>query len=551
MVKRFSAAGNAEGFRQCTEFTGSFLQNTGMGEKDVAKARIVVDEAAGSLYEHRGSEDGRIRIRAARYFGTIVVELSMPGQPYDLSEEMSSASLGDEDSISSDTQSVLRNILLRSLAEDLKYRHRNGTNYIRITLRKSKRSFLYQTLGALAAAIVIGLLLTFLAPAAFNEGLNSYLLSPVKTMYLNALKMIVAPVVFFSIISCIVQFSDLSALGRIGGKTIGLYICTTVIAVLIGFGAYYIFRPGNSGAIGAGAAGAASVASQGINVSVKDTVVNIVPSNFLKPFLEADMLQVIFLAVVCGVAAGLIGKYSQMLKDLFQACNDLFMKISTLFIRVMPVAVFCSIASMILTIGFDAILSVLGIFGTFLVGLLGMMGIYCLMILLIGRMNPVKFIKKYAPVMLQVFSMSSSSAAIPVNMGFCEKKLGISRNVFSLSIPLGATLNMDGTCIHLAVFSLALAKAFGVPVSGGALLSLAASIIVLSVGAPGIQGSGLICLSVLLTQLNVPVEAIGLVMGIDAIAAMFRCMSNCLGDVSVSAIVAKSEKAIDLNVYNE
>ena len=135
-------------------------------------------------------------------------------------------------------------------------------------------------------------------------------------------------------------------------------------------------------------------------------------------------------------------------------------------------------------------------------------------------------------------------------MDACEKKLGISRNVYSLSIPLGATLNMDGTCVYLAVFALALAKVFGVSIPGGALISVAISIVVLSIGAPGVAGSGLICLSVLLTQLNVPIEALGLVMGIDAFVGMFRCMSNCLGDVAVSAIVAKSEKEINLDVYN-
>ena len=325
---------------------------------------------------------------------------------------------------------------------------------------------------------------------------------------------------------------------------------TTVVAVLAGFGVYYLFLPGNAGVPAAGAADASSITSQTMNVSLKDTVVNIVPSNFLKPFLDADMLQLIFLAVVSGIAASLIGKYSQTLKDFFQACNDLFLKITTLIIRMMPVAVFCSITSMIITTGFDSILSVLGIVGTFLAGLLGMMCIYCLLILAVGRMNPVPFVRKYAPVMLQVFSMASSNAAIPLNMDACEKKLGISGKVYSLSIPLGATVNMDGTCVYLAVFSLALAALYGVPVPGGTLLSLAISIVILSIGAPGVAGSGLICLSVLLTQLNVPVEAVGLVMGIDAFIGMFRCMSNCLGDVAVSVVVAKSEKEIDMDTYS-
>ena len=343
----------------------------------------------------------------------------------------------------------------------------------------------------------------------------------------------------------------MSALGRIGGKTLALYMCTTLIAVGVGFGAYYLLQPGSASMAQDVAADTSGIASQTMAVSIKDTIVGIVPNNFLDPFLKSDMLQLIFLAVICGVAAGLIGKYSAMLTDIFQACNDLFLKITTLIIKLMPVAVFCSIASMMLTMGIDAILSVLGMIGTFLFGLVCMMAIYCLLMMVLARLNPLTFLKKYAPVMLQVFSMSSSNASIPVNMDACEKKLGISNKVFSLSIPLGATLNMDGSCIYLAVFAMTLAKIYGVPVTGTMLLSMAVSIIVLSIGAPGVSGAGLICLSVLLTQMNVPVEAIGLVMGIDSILTMFRVMSNCLGDVAVTSIVARKERQMNMEVYRQ
>ena len=418
-----------------------------------------------------------------------------------------------------------------------------------MTIVRSKRAFLYQTLGAMAAAVIVGLILSSALPADVNKTLNSMIFAPVKTMYMNALKMIVAPVVFFSIISCIVQFSDLSALGRIGGKIIGMYLLTTVIAVGVGIGIYYLIGPGDASLASALTADASAITSQTINVSIKDTIVGIVPSDIVNPFLKADMLQLIFMAILCGVATGLLGKYSDTLTELFGACNDLFLKVTSLIIKVMPVAVFCSIMSMMLTMGVGTIISVLGMLGTFILGLFTMMVVYCLLIMIIGRMNPICFVRKYAPYMLQVFSLASSNASIPVNMEACEKKLGVSKRIFSLSIPLGATLNMDGTCIHLAVFALALAKTFGVEVTGGAMLSMIISIIVLSMGAPGIPGSGLICLSVLITQMNVPVESIGLVMGIDSLCGMFRCMSNCLGDVAVSTIVARSEKELDMKKY--
>ncbi|MBR1635802.1 MAG: cation:dicarboxylase symporter family transporter [Lachnospiraceae bacterium] len=163
--------------------------------------------------------------------------------------------------------------------------------------------------------------------------------------------------------------------------------------------------------------------------------------------------------------------------------------------------------------------------------------------------NPLHFLKRYASSMLQVFSMGSSNAAIPVNMQACEK-MGVDKKVYCLSLPLGATLNMDGTCVYMAVFTLALARVYGIQITESSLAAMVISIIVLSMGAPGIPGSGLICLSMLLTQVGVPVEAVGLVMGIDSFVGMFRSMSNCTGDVAISILVAWLEKMLDMDKYN-
>jgi len=546
MTKRFPA-NNGE-ISNITEFVGQALEKNRITKRDQTKALLTVEEAAGSLIKH-GKEDTEITVSLHSFLGSVNVELTSHGEEYSLADNMASSSVSMDDVFSDDVQDTIRNILLRSLTDDLKYRHKNGRNSIRMTIIRSRHAFLYQTLGAMAAAILCGILFVSVVPADFNSGLNSYVLAPVKTMYMNALKMVVAPVVFFSIISCIVQFSDLAALGRIGGKIIGMYLFTTVLAVMVGIGVFYLIRPGDASLAANLTADASAITSQTMNVSIKDTIVGIIPTNIVDPFSKANMLQLIFMAILLGVATGLIGNYSQMLKDIFQACNDLFLKVTTLIIKVMPIAVFCSIMSMMITMGVGTILSVLKMFGTFLLGLLAMMLVYCMLMVILGRLNPIPFVKKYAPSMVQVFSLASSNASIPVNMAACEKKIGISKKIYSLSIPMGATLNMDGTCVHLAVFALALAKTYGVEISGGAMISMIISIIVLSMGAPGIPGSGLICLSVLLTQIGVPVEAIGLVMGIDTLCGMFRTMSNCLGDTAVSTIVAKSEKELDMEVY--
>ena len=368
-------------------------------------------------------------------------------------------------------------------------------------------------------------------------------------MFLNALKMIVGPVVFFSIACCISQFGDLKEAGRIGGKIMGFYLLTTVLAILTATGVFELLKPGNPELAAKLAGDAATVSVSDVSISIKDTIVGIIPANFVKPFLDSNMMQLIFLAVLIGIALEKIGEHSRLLKDIFEACNDLFLKITVMLVRFIPVATFCSIVSVVLKTGPDVLLSMLAMLGTFAVGIVAMITVYCILLGVIGRLNPIPFLKKYSPTMLQVFGMASSNAAIIVNMDACENKLGISKKIYSLSIPLGATVNMDGTCIYLVIFGMALARVFGVDINGGMMLSMFFSVFVLSVGAPGVPGAGLVCLSVLLTQLNVPLAGIGLVMGLDSLLGMMRAMSNSLGDVTASLIVAKSEKKLDMEKY--
>ena len=506
---------------------------------------LITEEVISTLISH-GENAQVMQLSVRRIFEDITIEVSINGSEFPFESTLQSNKKFDIEDFGPDAEQMIRSSILRSVVDDLKYRHRSGINYVRITVVRSKKAMLYKTLFAMTLAIIIGIVLRMLAPAAFCDMFSNNILIPIKTMFMNALKMIVAPVVFFSIVSCVGQFGNLSEMSKIGGRIMSLYLVTTVIAAVSGIVIFYLFQPGTPSAAMAGTS-ADTIAAQQINVSFKDTIVNIVPSNFIKPFLEANMLQLIFLAVICGIAVGMIGKYSKMLSDLFTGCNELFLKITVIFVQFMPLAAFCSILSMILQTGTDALLSVISIFIVLLLGLATMMAVYCIM-LIIFRLNPIPFCKKYAPTMLQVFSMASSNAALPLNIDAC-KKLGVSPKVYSLSLPLGATVNMDGTCIYLSIVSLGLARIYGIDIPTAALFSVFISILVLSVGAPGVPGSGLICLSVLLTQLGVPVEAVGLVMGIDPLVGMLRCMSNCLGDVSVSCMVAKKEGILDIELY--
>lgn len=536
-------------------FVENGLTELKIAKKQRIKTMLVAEEALVKLTEHAESQDDQIGISLNKNLNRIYVNMTLRGQEFQLIqgytvEEVLNRENDDQQS-SQEEEGMIRDILLRSNKDQLRCKNKNHTNMVEIMVQKNPHAMAIQTMLALAAAIVVGMLMKTFVPDTVNTALNDNIFSSISTMFLNALKMIVGPVVFFSIVSSISQFGDLKEVGRIGGKIMGFYMLTTVLAILSSTGIFYVFQPGDPRLASKLTADVSAIASSDVSISIKDTIVNIIPSNFVKPFLESNMLQLIFLAILIGIALGKIGDYSKILKDIFEACNSLFLKITVILVQFIPIATFASVLTVILKTGPDVLLSMLAMLGTFTVGIIVMLVIYCLLILLIGYLTPVPFIKKYSPTMLQVFGLASSNAAIIVNMDACEHKLGIPKKIYSLSIPLGATVNMDGTCIYLVIFGMTLARIFGVEISGGMLLSMFFSVLVLSVGAPGVPGAGLVCLSVLLTQMQVPLAGIGLVMGMDSLLGMMRAMSNSLGDVAASLIVAKSEKILDMEKYME
>ena len=544
------------------EFVRQQLKAMGVGKKEVASAMLATEESLIGLIGHAGAASGdgaaapapTVSVSVSKWLGSVSIKLSARGERFDLTVDTPFGLQLALDDAGFDAEAAIRNTILRSFGDKLQYKCRGGVNTVRILVKRSERRQLYLTLGALLLAIVPGFLFKLVLPLDVQAGLDGYVLTPVKTMFLNALKMVVAPVVFFSIVSCVSQFGNFSEFGKMGGKTLGFYMTTTFIAILVGGGIFALLHPGDPSLMASvqGGAGesAAAVDGSGASVSILDTIVDIVPANFIQPFLDSNMMQIIFIAVLCGVAVGAIGSYSEPLKNFFEACNTLFLKVTTVIVAVIPLAVFCSMTSLVMTTGVGTLTALLSLVGTFVLGLACMIALYCLILALVGRLNPLTFLRKYAPTMLTCFTLSSSSASMPFNLRACQDTLGVSPKVCSFSIPLGATVNMDGTCIYLAVASLFLARVYGIELGGADLFTMFFSIFLLSVGAPGIPGSALVCLSVLLVQVGIPVEAVSLIMGIDPFFSMLRAMSNCTGDVVASVVVAKSEKMFDAEVYN-
>lgn len=405
------------------------------------------------------------------------------------------------------------------------------------------------TLLALLAAILVGLLLRLCGPDSLNAGIEEYLLSPLKTMFLNALKLVVAPVVFFMISSSVAGISDLKVYGRIGAKVVGLYLCTSALAVCVGLGIFGLLEPSAGVTMDLSAAAYEVQPSQ---VSLVDTIVDIVPSNLLAPLVNADMIQIIFVAVLLGIGTGLLERDSDRsrIRDALELMNRLFLKISSLVLRLIPLGTFCAVTLLILEIDGAMILSLLKLIGSVLSGCLVMMGLYALMFFLLTRNNPFRLMRKCLPNYLSFALLCSTSAVMPQTLDTCTNRLGIDPEVSAFSMPLGSTMNMDGACIYLTISAMFLAGLYGIDVTPAMLVKLGVTTLLLSVGAPPIPGAGFICLSILVLQLGIPMDSIGFLLGIDQIMSMCRTVVNGAGDIFATAIVAHNEHHMDLNIFN-
>ena len=281
-------------------------------------------------------------LRISKGMNGLILTIQAAGNEFDLggvSDSMTKLKESNEDIIET---SAIRNIMLNAYGDHLRYKYINGINTVQVTLLPPNRKSLYLALGSLALGILCGIVMRLLVPEAITNGALTYFLNPVKKMYLSALSIVIGPVVFFSIVTCISQFEDLRELGKIGAKVMGWYLFTTVLALGVAAAMFFLFKPGSPGMTIGASGDVQSIVekSQQTNISVLDTIINIVPNNPIRPFLEGNMLQLIFLAVLVGVAVGMIGDYSRPLKELFGSCNKLFLKITTMIVGVMPLAVF-------------------------------------------------------------------------------------------------------------------------------------------------------------------------------------------------------------------
>ena len=395
---------------------------------------------------------------------------------------------------------------------------------------KKKMSLAMQIFIAMLLAIFTGLLLQGRAEFATN------FIKPFGTIFLNLVKFIVVPIVLFSIMCGIISMKDIRKVGSIGLKTVVFYLCTTAFAVTIGLIGGNLFK----GLFPVIATTDLSYEAKEAT-SFMDTLVNIFPSNFFKPLVEANMLQVIVMAVLMGFSIILVGEKNARVVSAFNDLNDIFMKCMELILKLSPIGVFCLLCPIIATNGTAIIGSLAMVLLTaYICYVFHAVLVYSLSVRAMGGMSPAKFFKGMMPAIIFAFSSASSVGTLPINLD-CTQKLGAKKEVASFVLPLGATINMDGTAIYQGVCAIFIAACYGIQLTLPQMLTIVLTATLASIGTAGVPGAGMVMLAMVLTSVGLPVDGIALVAGVDRIFDMGRTCVNITGDAACAIVVSNME----------
>jgi Na+/H+-dicarboxylate symporter len=365
-------------------------------------------------------------------------------------------------------------------------------------------------------------------------------------IFLASLKLLVVPLVLVSLACGTAALEDVTKLGRIGGKTLGLYLMTTAVAVSLAIVFAVLLEPGVGFDLPSEATGFVASEAPGL----AQTLINIFPDNPFQAMSEGRMLQIIVFAVLLGVAITLAGEKGRDLLRFFESANAVIMKLVFLLMEIAPVGIFCLIARVFAEQGPDAFKRLALYFGVVLLVLfLHAMVTYPVLLIVFARLQPLVFYRKLRAPMTVAFSTASSGATLPVTLETTKERLGVDGSVASFTVPLGATINMDGTAIMQGVATVFIAQAYAVEIGPSGYLTVVLTATLASIGTAGVPGVGTIMLAMVLRQMNLPVEGIALILAVDRLLDMTRTAVNIAGDAAVSCIVARSEGKLDLETF--
>ena len=404
---------------------------------------------------------------------------------------------------------------------------------------------------ALIVGAIFGVLLHYVVPSGHIKDaiLIEGVLYVIGQGFIKLMKMLVVPLVFCSLVCGSMSIGDTKKLGTVGVRTLAFYLATTALAVTVALTVGNILDPGVGLDMTAVQSNAAEVQTMEAT-SLTQTLLNIIPDNPIGSLASGNMLQIIVFALIVGIILAKLGERAETVSNFFNQFNDVMMEMTMMVMSLAPIGVFCLISRTFATIGFSAFVPL----AKYMIGVLLALVMQCFVIYLgllkvFTGLNPIKFIKNFFPVMAFAFSTATSNATIPMSIDTLAKKMGVSKKISSFTIPLGATINMDGTAIMQGVAVVFAAQAFGIELGLAEYITVIGTATLASIGTAGVPSVGLVTLTMVFNSVGLPVEAIGLIMGIDRILDMSRTAVNITGDAVCTTIVAKQNNALDTEVF--
>lgn len=398
---------------------------------------------------------------------------------------------------------------------------------------------------SLTTQIFLGMVVGLIIGAIVGGPIATTWLKPIGDIFIRLIQMLVVPLVFVSLVAGAANLGDITKLGRIGGKILGLYIGTTLVAATLGIVLGQIIQPGSS--LNAGNLQAPNVNEM---PSATSQLLGIFPTNPVGAMAQANMLQIIIFALFFGVAMSMVGDRAKGLRSLFEQANAVIMQLVQLVMAFAPFGVAALMAWVAGSIGFSVLLPLAKYVAGVILGVFLHAGIiYSLIVWGIGGVNPIRFFQHALEFMAVSFSTASSAATLPVNMEVAEKKMGVKREIYGFTLPLGATINMDGTAIYMGLATVLIAQFYGIALTVEQMFAVILTATLASIGAAGVPGAGLIMMSVVLATIGLPLEGIAIIAGIDRIPDMFRTTLNVVGDSAATIAVARTEGLLDKEVF--
>ena len=505
--------------------------------KDILRTQLLVEEIFLRMVNNADVEQATIRV-VKNFFGNVQVKMSATGTPYDPLVEVFD--------IDEDDEEYYRKLILKANRQKMSWLHEKNRNVVTINVQSETNLQMKLTLGGMFGGLICGVFMKEIFSTETIKLFNDSLITPLNTMFLDALGLVIAPVIFFSVLCGVNGMGAGAGIGRVGSKLIGLYTSTSVIASIVGL---FIAKSFFSSGVPQVGTIVAAQSSEAYEFSMTKFIVDIIPSNMVSPIADRNLLQVIFIAVFFGLALNALGNKAKLLQDFANVCNEFFTKLVGMIVFFVPMIAFFAMMQLASDTDFAMILTM----GKLVVGLLicsvAILLMYAILIRFVGKISPMPFLKKIPSLWAIPFATSSSAVTMPFTMNFCTKKLGVAEKISSFSIPIGTTVNMNGGCYYLPIVVIMFLKMYDVEVDLNAIIIILTMTLSLSVAGPAVPNASVIGILTITSTFGVPNDIAGLLFCISTVCERIVTCFNVTGDVASAVVLSRLENSTDEKIY--